>query len=140
MLHFLLHATQLSIEFGFLKLHDLHRYLISLSMCKHRDCLGAIGEHFHVIRNSDNIQPVFQRLTMPQKFVAFVCPHTWKSLPVAGMRCAGSYAAFQGLIKEYLYGLYWGHITLFCRRWPSLLLFTPQGVVDEFYINFEEFG
>ena len=56
-------------------------------------------------RNRDQMQPVYQRLTMSQRAISFSGPKEWNRLPEA-IRKTQTIGRFKKLLKNHLLSLY----------------------------------
>ena len=80
-LDYLAHTSQTFKALGLLKLHDLYRYKLCIYMHKNRDNAGLWVNHLHNTRNRGNAVPVFNRLALTQRSIAYMGPKCWNELP-----------------------------------------------------------
>ena len=102
--HFLAHTNDLFFQTKILKFDDIHKMLLCQYVFKNRASL-PLRNHNYSTRNSDNVLPRFQRLTITQHSIFFAAPIAWNSIP-SYLKDIDGFGSFKKQLKKFLVDQY----------------------------------
>ena len=102
--HFLAHTNDLFFQTKILKFDDIHKMLLCQYVFKNRASLPS-RNHNYLTRNSDNVLPRFQRLTITQHSIFFAAPIAWNSIP-SYLKDIDEFGSFKKELKKFLVDQY----------------------------------
>ena len=103
---FLAHTDPIFSDLQILKLEDIHKFLASQYIFKHRNSFRQTSEiHSYNTRQLNDLAPDFQRLTISQNSIFYFGPLFWNSLPNSITEC-NDFIMFKRLVRSFLIDKY----------------------------------
>ena len=100
------HTMSLFRNNNILKVTDIHKFLVAQYMFKKfKDPAYTADIRRYATRHSHDVQPLFQRLSISQRYIQFEGPKIWNSLPVS-VRPINSFDRFKRELRKHLISLY----------------------------------
>ena len=99
---YLAHTCPLLKTSNILKLQDVRTFLLAQHVFKNRNIFITYNDaHIYSTRQTNNLVPLFQRLSVSQPYITFAEPSTWNQLLDDLMEC-GSFFVFKRRLKQFL--------------------------------------
>ena len=96
--------TPFFLKYSLLKLNEIYNYAVCIQMFKARMANEFNPSHTINTKNREQMQPVYQRLTMSQRAISFSGPKEWNRLP-EDIRKTQTVSRFKKLLKTHLLSL-----------------------------------
>ena len=100
---YLAHTCPLFKTCNILKLKDVRTFLLAQHIFKNRDIFITYNDaHIYNTLQADTLVPLFQRLSVSQRSIAFAVSATWNQLP-DDLRECGSFFVFRRRLTQFLH-------------------------------------
>ena len=98
------HTQPLFLANKILKLQDIHNYHLACYLFRNFSAFQS-NPSSYATRNSSDLIPAFQRLSICQRSTFYLCPHIWNELPDE-IKIITEYNTFKNEVKNYFLSSY----------------------------------